>query len=429
MNAHPPPDLPAAHITPYDRLTWPPDAVERLLASGENERDLLAYFGAPAYAELAALARGVEPQRINAEDRVYVLPGMMGSLLGLRRAPPLPDDVLWVDPVDFELGRLVALRVTPESRIVALGVLLTDYMKLRLRLRTAGFDVVFHDYDWRLGIEELAAAFAHRVRADRARRISIVGHSMGGLVARAALALEGMHRIGRLVMLGTPQGGSFASVQAFRGTYPLVRRIAALDHAHTAEQLSEQVFTSFPSLYQLLPAVGPGCARDLFDAAAWPPGPRLDPELLSRARTARNALAPADERFAVIAGTGEETVTGLDWEPQQFRYRSTYAGDGTVPLALASIEGVPTRYAAGVRHGDLARDDGVVDAVCDLIVSGRTNALAASPPAHAPGGRSLTDEELRRTLLTKVDWASLTALERAAFLDSLSAPADQAPGA
>ena len=276
---------------------------------------------------------------------------------------------------------------------------------------------------------QLGAAFAERVRADAAPRIAVVAHSMGGLVARSALGLEGMSRLRRLVMLGTPHGGSFASVQAFRGTYPLVRRIASLDHAHTAEQLAAEVFTSFASLYDLLPAVGPGCARDLFGAAAWPREVRLDPELLSRARSTRGDLAPADERCAVIAGTGEETVTQLEWEPEQFRYHSSYAGDGTVPLARACLDGVAIRYATGVRHGALARDDGVIDAVCDLLVSGDTRALSAAPPAHAPGGRSMTDEELRRTRLTKVDWASLTPEERTVFLDTLSAPADAARGA
>jgi hypothetical protein len=237
-------------------------------------------------------------------------------------------------------------------------------------------------------------------------------------------------------MLATPHTGSFAAVQAFRGTYPLVRRIASLDHSHSAEDLAARVFCGFTSLYHLLPAPGPGCPLDLLEAASWPTqGPRPDPLLLAAARTLPAALAPADERFTQIAGTGEDTVTGLERHGDEFRYGRSRDGDGTVPLARACLPGVPTRFASGVRHGELQKDTAVIEAVVDLVGSGRTTRLAAAPqrsPASLPAAvgaplRFVTDADLRRTLTAKIDWAALTAAERSLFLDRLSAPPEADP--
>jgi hypothetical protein len=301
-------------------------------------------------------------------------------------------------------------------------------MRLYLRLRAAGFDARLYDYDWRCGIDQLGARFARALEAEPAAHISIVAHSMGGLVARAALTRAGGARVRRLVTLGTPHGGSFAPVQAFRGTYPLVRRIASLDPLHSAEVLAARVFAGFPSLYQLLPHRGAGCALDLFDLSVWPAtGPGPERALLAAARRFPGQLAPADARFCVIAGSGEPTVTGIEREGDEFRYHSSGAGDGTVPLGFAELEGVATGYVSGVRHGDLARNDTVIEAVCELIDTGRSARLAAVPAAPAAAPSSITDAELRRTLLEKIDWGRLTPMERAGFVANLSAPAVHGP--
>ena len=52
---------------------------------------------------------------------------------------------------------------------------------------------------------------------------------MGGLISRAALALPGTRHVERVVLLGTPNRGSYAPVQALRGTYAVIRKVARLD--------------------------------------------------------------------------------------------------------------------------------------------------------------------------------------------------------
>ncbi len=244
---------------------------------------------------LAALAR--EAQRVPLQPdtpRVFIVPGIMGSQLGRMRKPPLPNDILWLDPVDISLGQLALLRlpadgsppVTPdehkhppnqeepqspqETKIVSLGVVLYTYLRLKLHLRIAGLAPVFHDYDWRLGVDEIGRGLAERIRAEKSR-VMIVGHSMGGLVSRAAMARRwafarraSAYCWGRRIAARSRRCSrcvvcmrSFARLRGSR-----IRRLRSL----------WRLRCSAPSraCYHLLPLPNGESDQDLFDAAAWP---------------------------------------------------------------------------------------------------------------------------------------------------------------
>jgi pimeloyl-ACP methyl ester carboxylesterase len=411
------------HVSPYDRLCWSDVEIERLLASGEQRRELESYFGSREYRELAALAQCARRKSLKASaPRVFIVPGIMGSQLGLARRAPLPHDIVWIDPVDITAGRLSVLRPAPDDGIVSLGVVLYTYLRLKLYLRAAGFDPVFFDYDWRLGVDVLGRALAERLREESAKRVMLVAHSMGGLVGRAALAGPAAERVERVVLLGTPNFGSFAAVQALRGTYAVVRKLARLHQRRSAEWLAANIFNAFPSLYHLLPAPGHSAHLDLFDSAAWPQsGPRPRSALLAAARTFTAALPAADERFMVIAGTNQETVTAVARHGNEFVYTITRNGDGTVPTEQALLPGTLT-YFTGASHSDLTRDPAVAQAVADLLRHGKTLQL---PTRRARPGRAearISDRQLRLTQVEKVDWSALTPSARRDFLQSLNEP-------
>lgn len=416
------PDLPLEHVTPYDRFALSDVDIERLLVSGKLEKELIDYFGAQEYRELARLARKAAATPVKDESlRVVVVPGIMGSQLGLLRTPPLPNDVLWVDPIDIHIGRLATLRVGT-APIVSLGVVVYSYLRLKLNLRAAGFAAVFHDYDWRLGVEELGRSFAERLRNEPAQRLAIVAHSMGGLVTRAAVALPGTERVERVLLLGTPNYGSFAPIQALRGTYSVVRKLARLAGNDSAEFLAGEIFNTFPSLYQMLP-VGP-CSNgaDLFDADSWPSvGPRPVPAMLEQARSVQSALAQPDGRFASIVGLGQETVTAVRRRNDDFEYTITRHGDGTVPAISAVLPGAPV-YCAPVAHSDLTRDRVVAAAVVDLLRTGRTKRLPTKWTTSSRAEARITDRQLRRSHVEKVDWGALEPDERRVFLQDLNEP-------
>ena len=417
------PGTTAQHVTPYDRFGWREVEIERMLVSGEHRQELIAYFGQSEYRDLARLARKAARAGVNGQyPHVLVVPGILGSQLGLARRRPLPDDVLWLDPIDIQVGRLGLLGLDAGAPIVPLGVVLYSHLKLRLRLRAAGFDVTAHDYDWRLGIEDSSAMLAERLRADTSRPLAIVAHSMGGLVSRAALALPGTRHVSRVVLLGTPNLGSFAPVQALRGTYAVVRKVARLDDGTTAERLAEEVFNSFPSLYQMVPVSGRRDAPNFLELTAWPDsGPALRSALFERARRFRAALGPADERFIAIAGVGQETVTAAAATKHGFVYTITRHGDGTVPADSAALDASST-YFANAAHSDLTRDAHVAAAIVDLLRRGSTKRLPREWKSNSRAQVRVSDRELRLTLVDKVDWTHLTPVQRRDFLQNLNEP-------
>lgn len=411
------------HVTPYDRFAWSDREIEEWLAGGAQPQELRAYFGAAEYRALAALARRARAARpADPELRVLVVPGIMGSQLGLERATPLPHDIVWLDPLDIAHGRLAALTVPDAAPVVSLGVMLFSYLRLKLYLRAHGFAVEFHDYDWRLPVAESGQALAARLQGLRPGRVALVAHSMGGLVSRAALAHAGTTHVERLVLLGTPNSGSFAAVQALRGSYAVVRKVARIAGAATAESLATDVFSSFPSLYELLPRAPCAASCDLFDARAWPAsGPKPRAALLQAARDAQQLLAPADARCSAIAGIGAETVTAVRRRRDEFVYTLTRHGDGTVPTCSAALAGATTFYAR-VAHSELTRDARVAAAVVDLLRRGITRRLPDRARSASRACTHISDAQLRRTHALKVDWAALTPQARRLFLQNLNEP-------
>ncbi len=415
-----------ANLTAYDRLHWSATELETLLATGQHRRDLLAYFGHDDYERLAGLARhaAARAQR-GPQPRVYVIPGMLGSELGLPRPEPWPADLIWVDALDIISGRLTELGLDTRAPIVPLGVLPPTYAPLQLELRAGGCDVVMHAYDWRRSILEAGRELAARLASDPAPRIHVIAHSMGGLVARAALAVADNPRVVRLITVGTPHAGSYAPVQALRGTYPVVRRLAALDLRHDAEQLAIEVFNGFPSLYEMLPTATAGCGIDLFDCDCWPRGtPAPDAALLRAARALTTALAPVDGRCIAIVGVGQRTVTGLERVGEEFVYAVSGEGDGTVPARSATLAGAPC-YFFRSEHSELPRSPTVARALLDLIRKGTTTALRRSSALYHQPPVRVSDAELRNTYRNKVDWHALAPEARRIYLEQLNVPPPQ----
>ena len=223
----------------------------------------------PAYLEteqeLSRLARRAAGMR--GGPRLLILPGIMGSTIGrLRKDGGM--DVTWFDPIEIAQGSLVKLALPAGNRYFALGVLRFAYERLRLVLRIAGFDAAFHPYDWRRDIHWNGRELADRLNRERRQDVVLVCHSMGGLVARAALAQKGADRIGRVIQLGTPNKGAFVSVQALRGTYPLIRRVSMLDLRHSADELARLDVVAAAAHARLAPGDPAGHRRDVARVAA-----------------------------------------------------------------------------------------------------------------------------------------------------------------
>ena len=362
---------------------------------------------------------GTEPRPV-----VFLLPGIMGTHL---RAG---DNRIWVDLSDLAKGRLGKLHidavdVEPDALVGG------SYLKLIEFLEGAGHEVVPFPYDWRLSILRESRRFADAVAAKLAETeasgmpIRVVAHSMGGLVARAMIAqspsvwraLE--ERPGsRLLMLGTPNGGSYTIPRVVLGRERVLRLLALIDLRHNRREVIELV-TRFPGLLELLPVDG---GQDFFDLDVWrrleehDDGRWVRPKQtdLRQARRLRRVLdaSPIDpERMIYVAGQAPATPISVGVEDGRVVFRATPEGDGRVPWRSGPPAGVPTWYMHGVKHGRLADHRSAFQAIDELLKSGATERLATRPPAVRAAGETfvLAEDDADEAVIVYPDAPELLA--------------------
>jgi pimeloyl-ACP methyl ester carboxylesterase len=238
-------------------------------------------------------------------------------------------------------------------------------------------------YDWRKDIDDSSNELAKLIRRDfQGKPVHLVAHSMGGLVCRNFIRLHpdlweamkdpALVRGGRLIMLGTPNYGSFCIPQVLTGQDKMISLLATLDLRHDPGDFLD-VTNSFVGSYMMLPApmkltpalrVSPGNGRERGQVAA-PPRPGLSvPFDLEAAPT----IDPT--RMTYVAGCRQATLSGMKIANRgDFDYELTYAGDGRVPHDLGLLSSVPTYYVDEA-HGDLARNESVIAAVDELLERG-----------------------------------------------------------
>lgn len=114
---------------------------------------------------------------------------------------------------------------------------------LALRLRRAGFGVKLYGYPslwW--SNRTFGRSFAALLRrlGDRCDRLHVVGHSMGGIVARCALEEELPPNLGRVVQIAPPNQGSHMATRIghYHG-HPLWDAVVVAPHRLIAPTLDE----------------------------------------------------------------------------------------------------------------------------------------------------------------------------------------------
>jgi hypothetical protein len=145
----------------------------------------------------------------------------------------------------------------------------------------------------------------------------------------------------------------------------------------------------------MLPSAEKFSAVDLYRGRSWPTGgPQPSQKILDGVKPVRELLAPADDRFFLIAGVNQETVTGLRIENGEFTYQVSHEGDGTVPLAFAELSGAKTYYIEA-SHGSLPNQPLVERGVADLLGTGKTGVLSDQRPFVRAGVRSVRERDMR----------------------------------
>ena len=325
-------------------------------------------------ARLDQLGREAPPTR----GRVLVVPALPGSQLG--RPADGPDRAVWLELASIREGRLVELAPdAPGPPLSPLGVVEAVYLRLILALRLAGYDVDTHPYDWRRPARALGEELADRIRRE-GRPVDLVTHSFGGLVARAALR-AGAAGVGKVIMMGTPNHGSFEVMQGIRGNHWVIHLLAAMGRRQTALELGKVCFGSWASVYDCLPERRAPGDLDAYDPGSWPrEGLSPHADLLAAAAANRSWLGAPPVPVHLIAGYGYATIQSEELHDEVLQYHRSDAGDGLVPLDRVAIEGHACYYTRcphiGIpNHGD------VISAVEDILDHGSTTGLATEPPA------------------------------------------------
>ncbi len=262
-------------------------------------------------------------------------------------------------------------------------------------------------YDWRLGVRNAAAELAGTIATARAAspdgKISIVAHSMGGLIVKEYLAgISDASFVDKLVLLGAPQLGS---PEAFKylnygdnlGFQIPVVNLDILNHGEI-----KKIVQNMPSMYDLLPsrayvADDGGYVQDFrngestvldFDATN-----RLMIADPSDSRNA-NLLAASDALHGVldnapvhapdiynIMGCAEPTVSGYRLYDKGVIDLTRNDGDGVVPLvsAMNRADGSKNYFISGsttgISHLGLVGDTRAVSLVT-AILDGKDSSFA-----------------------------------------------------
>lgn len=341
---------------------------------------------------------------------VFFVPGIMGSKLALRR-PDGSDEEVWPPSVGEVLTGYRRIEKLIDKQVRSTGVIerqcVAFYGPILEALRDSGVTengdklrlVAWH-YDWRMDLADtskaLADAFDQVMSSDSQARISIICHSMGGLVTRGCLE-DPLHKnaswldhVELVLFLATPHDGAPLALSRTLG----VGGSSLGLNAGQLKILANQ--TGYPSAYQLLPGtdepvawrldgLDPFLGQTIAQIAA-DPANGLNLQSLAAARQFRAKLDmtrrnPACRYFSVVSAS-HATATRFDAKGTQYSpVEPKSSGDGTVPVRSSAALPVQTGFVVADHVGVAKHDDAIVLAL---------TLLGLRKPGPVPLGRAVS---------------------------------------
>jgi pimeloyl-ACP methyl ester carboxylesterase len=391
--------------------------------SADEERMLEIYFGAERLQRLRSLALSAR-RRAVAKGNVVVLHGIMGGELTVFPTNQ-NSQFIWLNFPRVAIGAVGWLRMTGkfESQfdVRSTGILKKWYSEQLLGLAADGWSVQAFWYDWRQDLAQIADSLRQQI--DRwfgpDAAVNLVAHSMGGLVSRTYI-LRHAQRWGkkaRLIMLGTPNHGSFAIPQVITGAYDTIRKLAIVDLTHSRRELCD-ILNGFPGSMQMLPSpLAMKAMERMYDAAQWStwgvPQKILD---IARASHERLANVVDGSRMSYIAGFNQVTKVDVnDWNRLDHAdaYTDSLEGDGTVPHALGFLREGGTRiptYFVECSHGALPNHTCVIEGTKQILATGKCNLPTSIPKAR--GAAAVATSAAARRVREQAEEEALRALSR-----------------
>ncbi|MCH5599075.1 hypothetical protein MKP09_14745 [Niabella ginsengisoli] len=297
---------------------------------------------------------------------VLLLPGIMGSFLEKGNKP------LWINYLSFAFGGLTKLKIE-NTDIKATGIIKTAYKDL-VEYLSASYDVEAFPFDWRRPISESGSTLNQRITELQKFKqpISLVGHSMGGLVIRdmainypATWSWLNAQSHFKTILLGTPWMGSYRIPHVLSGMDSIIKQLDTIDFTSSRSRLIN-MFAQFPGLLGLLPIASGDIdfsnkkEWEVFAAATglkWEiPGNSLLQEFSSFKRKVNSGLESLNhDNIIYVAGKDDQTVSGYMYENGQLKFQTTAEGDQSVTWETGIPKGINRQsslYYTNATHGD-----------------------------------------------------------------------------
>ena len=372
-----------------------------------------------------------DPVTERKKPALFLLPGILGSNL------KVDNKRIWLGLRLF--AGLTRLSYKPNKRdgVEADGPVGLVYDHL-VQFLSETHQVFEYGFDWRRPIEEEAKELGKAVQAaldarkESKQPVRILAHSMGGLLARTMQITcpdtwnqMMAHPDARLLMLGTPNAGSWAPMQVLSGDDTFGNALVAIG-APFQDHEARKMMATFPGFLQLQAALlddrknlhlegtwADLAAQDLqrvqefnywhalliqSNVYCWgaPPQAVLDQAVaLRKALDAQeqNDLPKFADKLLLVIGRSDFTPDGYEITDEGLSYvDAVEQGDGRVTVQSALLPGVAT-WKLDCEHGKLPDKESAFDAYLDLLTNGKTTRLERY---IAPVRRGTDVEEARQ---------------------------------
>jgi pimeloyl-ACP methyl ester carboxylesterase len=354
------------------------DTVKQCLRDGSQRDSLVEYLGGEdQYEFLRALVNQAPVIRsqigqnfagVGAE--IILLPGIMGS--------ELKDETygkVWVDYVGLAVWKTLAklaldTKGEKDKDTVAcfkpVGLFKPTYLPLQTWLEQKGHTVYPFAYDWRKSVDisavELQKFVEEKSGGNPDKQFIFIAHSMGGLVARRYLDLDSSEvaekRLRKLIMLGTPNHGSYMPMQVVKNKGDMVLKIAGLRYG---SEVFKGVIHSFLGLYEMLPnpyLKDSTHVENVYKATYWDEDLISQQHLSAAQQFHQDLKACLPHKMILIANNSIKTAKSVDRRIDGDCVRFVFGvgwGDGTVAMDSAYLEDVPT-YLTKSSHSKIPSD-------------------------------------------------------------------------
>lgn len=384
---------------------------------------------------------------------IIVLPGIMGSNLEETDGTVVWVSKKWIEgskqlyyfangTLDCTSDGLSENAIEPVTGAEEYGAE-DSYKKLMTSLKTEfgdSYDIIFGAYDWRL--DNTYSAMQLKKLIDKYDKVSVVAHSMGGLVISKYLSLYGGDKIDKLITLGTPYWGAINAAStlhtgkvdvfpsAIKQIMSGVMRSTLVNYPGLNELLPDENFTDnsnwlitsqrkYDNWYDYIWPDYYDKMNDTSDTEAFMQSD-FNSKLVNEADMFHKSIEAEEAPlktvdYTAIVGTGIDTVktlkltdTSIAGIESRLAIPEEYtSGDGTVPL-ISSTMGDSIDYIErpGVSHADLVNDDATVSMVIEKLKG--INSFSAIKSQKTSNNFVKTTEKLNRLVfLGDVDFDAI----------------------